>query len=271
MTSEFGVPPQPPQEAQGLPSRRATVLVTAFFGLFGLIPASRHSRRAEQLGVPGGRYFTAFGITFAAMAVAWAGVVAVVLVTVVGNGDAAEPAGATAAESKAKIQQVEGQWTVDGLRPALESFADDEYSENGEDNGFDDVWGALVPCGGQGVHGLAPDVLGTTTGGYKNLASAQVLPGPEEAQRELARQTEILRGCTAGYEIYGADGESTHCVPSIQTAAPAVRYEDACGDGAWPYVFAIFRADNAVITVLGPDRTSMEWMLPMLMDRLDVD
>jgi hypothetical protein len=60
-------------------------------------------------------------------------------------------------------------------------------------------------------------------------------------------------------------------VPSIQTLTPAVRYEDACDDGNRPYIVAILRADNAVITVLTGDNTMMDWMLPSLMSELDVD
>lgn len=45
------------------PSLVATVLVTVFFGLFGLIPAAIHSQRANQMGQDGSRYWKAFGIT----------------------------------------------------------------------------------------------------------------------------------------------------------------------------------------------------------------
>lgn len=42
------------------PSLAATILVSLFFGVFGLIPAARHSRRAAELGYPSGRYWGAF-------------------------------------------------------------------------------------------------------------------------------------------------------------------------------------------------------------------
>lgn len=45
------------------PSLTATVLVTVFFGLFGLIPAAIHSQRANEMGQDGSRYWKAFGIT----------------------------------------------------------------------------------------------------------------------------------------------------------------------------------------------------------------
>lgn len=50
--------------ATAVPSLAATILVTLFFGLFGLIPAAIHSQRATQMGQDGGRYWKAFGITF---------------------------------------------------------------------------------------------------------------------------------------------------------------------------------------------------------------
>lgn len=50
--------------AVAVPSLAATILVTIFFGLFGLIPAAIHSQRATQLGRDGSRYWKAFGITF---------------------------------------------------------------------------------------------------------------------------------------------------------------------------------------------------------------
>lgn len=49
--------------ATAVPSLAATILVTVFFGLFGLIPAAIHSQRANQLGQDGSRYWKAFGIT----------------------------------------------------------------------------------------------------------------------------------------------------------------------------------------------------------------
>lgn len=66
------------------PAVTTTVLITLFFGLFGLIPASRHSQRAEQMGLSGGKYWKAFGITFGAMTMV--NVIAVVLVNVLGAG-----------------------------------------------------------------------------------------------------------------------------------------------------------------------------------------
>ncbi|RBY76254.1 hypothetical protein DQ239_14830 [Blastococcus sp. TF02-09] len=298
MTSEFGQPPSdapsgpvpglaqagspwfsepdgPRRHAPDLPSRRTTVLVTAFFGLFGLIPASRHSRQAEQLGVSGSRYYTAFALTLAAGALTWT-LVAALLVTLGGNASPTEPTGATAATSAAgeradeqekyKARGVGGLWTVERLVPALEWFADDEYPG---DNEFTGVYGALIPCGGQHVHGLAPDVMTTTLGGYGYVASAQVLPDPAAAERELDRQTELLRNCTAGYELEQEGGGVATCMPSVQAFTPVVRYQDTCTDGSPPYTAAIFRTDNAVVTVLTTADSELDWMLNSLMLSLE--
>lgn len=47
------------------PGVALTVVITALFGLFGLIPAFIHADRAKALGVRGTRYWKAFGITYA--------------------------------------------------------------------------------------------------------------------------------------------------------------------------------------------------------------
>lgn len=54
-----------------LPSRWPTILVTFFFGIFGLIPAAVAARTAESRGGRGGRYWGAFGVTLLASAVAY--------------------------------------------------------------------------------------------------------------------------------------------------------------------------------------------------------
>ncbi|RBY76252.1 hypothetical protein DQ239_14820 [Blastococcus sp. TF02-09] len=265
----YSGPPSPPQDP---PSRRTTVLVTAFFGLFGLIPATRHSRQAEQLGVSGSRYYTAFALTLAASALTWT-LVAALLVTVVRVGAPAESLAAPTDDvdlDKAKGQQVEGEWTVEGLAWVLEGFADDEYGGDGVDYGFDDTVGALMPCGGYGQE-LAPDLLDTTLGGYSSIASAQILPDARAAERELARQAEIVQGCTGGYELFGEDGATVDCSASIETLTPDVRYRVDCDDGAGTYFYAIFRSDNAVVTVAVPERVMLDMMLPPLMSELDVD
>lgn len=66
------------------PAVTTTVLVTLFFGLFGLIPASRHSQRAQQMGLDGGKYWKAFGITFGSMTAV--NVLALVLFPMMGLG-----------------------------------------------------------------------------------------------------------------------------------------------------------------------------------------
>lgn len=59
------------------PSLMPTVLVTVLAGLFGLIPASTHAARARSIGLPGRRYWKAFGITLAIMSALWIGVIVV--------------------------------------------------------------------------------------------------------------------------------------------------------------------------------------------------
>lgn len=46
------------------PTLTATVLITFFFGLFGLIPATIGSDKAKALGHAGGRYWGAFGLSY---------------------------------------------------------------------------------------------------------------------------------------------------------------------------------------------------------------
>jgi enoyl-CoA hydratase/carnithine racemase len=53
------------------PTVTSTVLVTLFFGLFGLIPAAGNTNRARALGLRTRKYWAAFGITFAASTVLW--------------------------------------------------------------------------------------------------------------------------------------------------------------------------------------------------------
>lgn len=82
--STFGQPTQQwdgmPQEVRlpllmGPPSLAPTVVVTALFGLFGVIPASVHAARARSIGWPGGRYWKAFGITLAVTWALWIGAI----------------------------------------------------------------------------------------------------------------------------------------------------------------------------------------------------
>lgn len=62
-------PPAPPPGGMVLvpatpPAVTSTVLITLFFGLFGLIPATIGSGKAKAVGQPGGRYWSAFGFTY---------------------------------------------------------------------------------------------------------------------------------------------------------------------------------------------------------------
>ena len=53
------------------PGLSTTIVITILFGLFGLIPAYLHSRKAEEGGYPSGRYWVAFGVSLAGSAVAY--------------------------------------------------------------------------------------------------------------------------------------------------------------------------------------------------------
>ena len=59
------------QPAAALPTVWPTVLVTFFFGIFGLIPASMHTSRAREAGRPTNTYWAAFGWTMAASILLW--------------------------------------------------------------------------------------------------------------------------------------------------------------------------------------------------------
>jgi hypothetical protein len=69
-----------------LPTITSTVLITVFFGLFGLIPAVTNTNRARALGVQTSKYWKAFGITIAA----W--VLLFVLLAASSNGDSSSGA-----------------------------------------------------------------------------------------------------------------------------------------------------------------------------------
>ncbi|MBK9696156.1 MAG: hypothetical protein IPO80_01725 [Propionibacteriaceae bacterium] len=59
----------PPDTRPAPPSLAPTVLISLFFGVFGVIPAALHSTRASQLGYPSGRYWGAFAAALAASVV----------------------------------------------------------------------------------------------------------------------------------------------------------------------------------------------------------
>lgn len=73
-----------PDEA-ALPSRTPTVLITLFFGLFGIIPAAVATAQARAEGVQTGRYWAAFAWTLVLSFVLWLVLVAVVAGVVLGT------------------------------------------------------------------------------------------------------------------------------------------------------------------------------------------
>lgn len=78
----YGPPYGYPGPVAPLPSRTTTVVITFFFGLFGLIPAYLHGKTAERHGVSPGRYYTAFAITLAVSVFVWIAVVLILVFTV---------------------------------------------------------------------------------------------------------------------------------------------------------------------------------------------
>jgi hypothetical protein len=95
----YGYPPGRPLPAPRLPSRVATVLITLFFGLFGLIPAYLHGKQAERQGVSPGRYYVAFAITLVASIVAYAVLVGTLVLTVFATASSTSSDSGTAVES----------------------------------------------------------------------------------------------------------------------------------------------------------------------------
>lgn len=63
-----------------------TVVVTLFFGLFGLIPAAVAAGRARDLGAPTGPYWRAFGVIFGAMLIVQALILVFVVAPVLRTG-----------------------------------------------------------------------------------------------------------------------------------------------------------------------------------------
>lgn len=59
-------PPMPPYGRPPAPGIALTLVITLFFGLFGLIPAFMHSEEAKRNGYPTGKYWATFGIVLGA-------------------------------------------------------------------------------------------------------------------------------------------------------------------------------------------------------------
>lgn len=76
-----------PVVAPAPPNVTATILITFFFGLFGLIPAIRGARRARAAGYPENRYWIAFGATMAGSLVAYVLVVVALFAALIGAVD----------------------------------------------------------------------------------------------------------------------------------------------------------------------------------------
>src|SRR5688572_13273127 len=68
-----------------VPSRALTVVITALFGPFGMIPAQVHGQQAEAVGVRSGRYWKAFGVTLGVAVAAHAAIWTLLFVVVLGG------------------------------------------------------------------------------------------------------------------------------------------------------------------------------------------
>lgn len=69
-------------QSTSLPSRTATIVVTALFGLFGAIPAAIHGSRAERNGGSSKPYWVAFGVTLLVSVLVYVVLFAVLLASV---------------------------------------------------------------------------------------------------------------------------------------------------------------------------------------------
>ena len=283
-----GYGPPPGYEPPGLPSTTTTIVITALFGLFGLIPASMHSKRAQAMGVPGTRYWKAFGITFAIAMTVYIALIAImfsVLFAVVETVDTGaspavevptvtedvveEPLPTPSAPDSADLPPSGEAWTAASITPLLESYADDEAEDWGAFSGDSIV---TIPCGGQGAHGLSPGTVETTSGGVDYAASAQILTDAGEASREFARLRSLVADCGAHDYISESSGTVlTRCeAPIVESLAPVIRYEQVCdlNPTAWPT--AIIQSGNAVVALGAPTKAELDALLPGMMVELYV-
>jgi hypothetical protein len=274
---------QPP-----VPSRTLTVVITAFFGLFGIIPAVLHSKRAEAVGVPGSRYWKAFGITLgvvvAVHALIWtllfvlvfnvattaaAGLSPVTPTDPAQTSSAPDPQQTTPAPPPpADNGAADIVWSAALLQPVLEAYADEETEDWGA---FSSDSTVIIPCGGEGAHGISPDTTETTAGGVDYGASAQILTDTGAASAEMDRLSGLVAGCGPHDYISASDGSVlARCdAPIVGNLGSVIRYEQVCdlapGD-AWAY--AIFQTGNAVVAINAPTAGELDAILPVILGSL---
>jgi peptidyl-prolyl cis-trans isomerase B (cyclophilin B) len=91
----------PPPTAEPLPGIALTIVITALFALFGLIPAALAAGKARRMGQPETRYWVAFGATLVGSVVLYGLVLALILISLrtsdtIDAGHAAAPPAAQA-------------------------------------------------------------------------------------------------------------------------------------------------------------------------------
>jgi hypothetical protein len=256
-------------EAPDVPSRAPTVLVTTFFGPFGLIPAYLHGRAAERRGVSASRYWTAFGVSmafFVMLYTAGMGVVFTLAAEPISSGATVTSVAEAPAPPAPDIAGVPAGpvWTAASLVPVLDGFADDDAA-------FSGAGAVTVPCGGEGAHGVSPALVERLAGGGQYRASAQILPDAGSAEQELLRLQGLVAGCGAHDAVPGGGAAATRCAaPVIDALAPVVRYEQECEADPLTAV-AIVRSGNAVVGLSAPSSAELDAALPGVLAGLQLD
>ena len=282
-----GQPYPPAADPPGLPSRAMTIVITFFFGLFGLIPAYLHSREAERRGASGSRYWVAFGVSFAVSTLAYIGLIVAAFAlfvgatsSVVGEESVAQaplpapeaplPGPAVPPPVPGGSSQSGSTWTAATIMPLLDEFADDE-AEDWATFSADSV--VTIPCGGEGAHGAAPATIERTSGGAQYGASAQILTDAGSANRELERLRSLVADCGAHDYISKSTGTVLlRCEqPVLESLAPVLRYQQVCENDPVAYAFAIVQAGNAVVGLSAPTTEELDAALPGLLNALQVD
>ncbi|MGX5653457.1 hypothetical protein ACWKWC_01630 [Geodermatophilus nigrescens] len=279
------------------------MVITVFFGLFGLIPAYLHGRRAERLGLSSSRYWKAFAISFVAAAAVYVAAILAVFALVLNSVDeevqaavdaevglpsAVDPApanenpesGTNPTESGNAGSEVNGTspeatgadagtqtWSAAGLIPIFEVYADDETESWALFSTDRSTVVVTVPCGGQTANGVSPRALELVSGGSLVRITAEVLPTAGDAAQELARLEALVTGCTNAYDYVSRDGSVlTRCAPLVVDALePVVRYEESCDVGAGEtYAFALFQSGNAVVSASASTVAELDAVLTFL-------
>jgi hypothetical protein len=274
----------------GLPSRALTIVITALFGPFGLIPAYLHGKRAEGMGGSSGRYYTAFGITFGAAAVAYVGVAALLLTGVFAaapdvsagsvpvataagtsepgsQGQGADPEQTTAKEGGATDTALNSPgttWTARQLADLVDPYIDDESQDwsafDMRSEGGSPI--VTIPCGGVNVHGTSPAATDLMAGGAYSPATAEVFPNAGRASAELARLRVLADSC--GHFQHVGLVDTLECDSTgVTQDVPVLRYGERCVGAAndAPYYTAIVQSGNAVLSLSAATEEELDGVL----------